>query len=97
MDRFTFGFGFASYLLRLIPIGFGSAKNDRDTWGRDGHVDFDGGMKTMLSVGNFFKSFMRPLPKPVVGTIFQLKHKRRTLRFTGENLITTHLVRDYET
>jgi hypothetical protein len=31
MDRFTFGF--ASYLLRLIPIGFGSAKNDRDTWG----------------------------------------------------------------
>lgn len=47
MDRFTFGF--ASYLLRLIPIVFGSAKNDRDTWGRDGHVDFDGGMIFGLS------------------------------------------------
>ena len=47
VDRFTFGA--ASYLLRLIPIIFGKAKNDRDNWGRDGHVDFDGGMIFGLS------------------------------------------------
>ncbi|MBT6175866.1 MAG: alpha/beta fold hydrolase [Deltaproteobacteria bacterium] len=47
IDRFTFGF--ASYLLRLIPIVFGNAKSDRDAWGRDGHVDFDGGMIFGLS------------------------------------------------
>mgnify|MGYP004193063917 CR=1 FL=1 len=46
-DRFTFGL--ASYLLRLIPVIFTSAKANREAWGRDGHVDFDGGMIFGLS------------------------------------------------
>ena len=46
-DRFTFGL--ASYLLRMIPVIFTSARDNRDNWGRDGHVDFDGGMIFGLS------------------------------------------------
>ena len=46
-DRFTFGL--ASYLLRMIPVIFTSARDNRDKWGRDGHVDFDGGMIFGLS------------------------------------------------
>ena len=46
-DRFIFGL--ASYLLRMIPVIFTSARDNRDSWGRDGHVDFDGGMIFGLS------------------------------------------------
>ena len=45
----TLTFGAFSKLLRKIPIEFTSAKNNSKDWGRDGHVDFNGGMIYGLS------------------------------------------------
>ncbi len=47
LDRFTFGQG--SRVLGLLPSPFKTAKHDLQTWGREGHFDFNAGHLSALS------------------------------------------------